>query len=291
MDGVTFFFLLAPLVWSGKRVFLSIHTVLRRDGMEPTVLQKAVSKLDAWFIRRHCAGCLVASPKIASQLLQLTQCSESLITFFHPTYDSRVFAHLSPPDPQLRPFRLLFAGRIEADKGVFDLLEAFRRLVAAGRRGVQLDYCGDGQALALLREAILKAGLAEIVKTHGHLNRPMLLKLMELAQVVVVPTRSSFPEGLNQVVIEGILSKRPVVASAVCPAIDLVAPAVVEVEPDRVESYTAALCQLIDDRELFHEKVEAATRLGAEFFDVQNGWTAKAIALIAIDQSDIATGH
>ena len=279
MDGVTFFFLLAPLAWSGRRVFLSIHTVLRREGVPQSRLQRVIAGFDAWFIKRYCAGCLVASPKIAAQLVALTGCRENLISFFRPTYDRRVFERFLPPDPDLRPLQLLYAGRIEIDKGVLDLLESFHALKEAGKN-VELDYCGDGGALPSLREAIVKAGLSEAVRIRGHLNRSYLLDLLAKAQVVVVPTRRSFPEGLNQVVIEAVLAKRPVVTSSVCPAIDLVAPAVVEARPDKVESYTAALHQLFDDRKLFEQKVQAASRLGAEFFDTENGWTAKAIGMI-----------
>jgi glycogen(starch) synthase len=279
MDGVTFFFLLAPLAWSGRRIFLSIHTVLRREGVPQSRLQQMIAGLDAWFIGRYCAGCLVASPRIAAQLAALG-CRQSLISFFYPTYDRKAFERFIPPDPGARPFRILYAGRIEVEKGVFDLLQSYRQLVAAGKN-VQLDYCGDGQALPALREAVLKAGVSKSVRTLGHLNQSELLDQVAMAQVVVVPTRSSFPEGLNQVVIEAVLAKRPVVTSSVCPAIDLVAPAVLEVEPDKVESYTDALHRLIDDPQLFDQKVQAASRLGAEFFDAENGWTAKALTLIA----------
>jgi glycogen synthase len=287
MDGVTFFFLLAPLAWSGRRVFLSIHTVLRRDRAQLNSVQRMVAGLDGWFIRRHCAGCLVASPKIAVQLIAQTGCRDDMISLFYPTYERSAFERFSPPDPASRPFRIFYAGRIEVEKGVFDLLQSFRALTAAGK-DVELDYCGDGQALPSLRDAIDQADLSACVRTHGHLNRPEMLDLLAKAQVVVVPTRSSFPEGLNQVVIEAALAQRPVVTSAICPAIELVAPAVVEAEVDTVDSYTAVLTRLIDDRELFDDKAQAASRLGAEFFDRQNGWTAKALALFTRTPQSVA---
>jgi glycogen(starch) synthase len=279
MDGVTFFFLLAPLAWSGRRVFLSIHTVLRRKGVPQSRVQRMIAVFDAWFIRRYCVGCLVASPRIAAQLLTQTGCRENLISLFYPTYDREVFERFVQPDAALRPFRILYVGRIEVEKGVFDLLQSYHQLLAAGKN-VQLDYCGEGQALPSLSEAILKAGISN-VRTLGHLNQSELLDQVAMAQVVVVPTRSSFPEGLNQVIIEAVLAKRPVVTSSVCPAIDLVASAVLEAEPDKVDSYTDALQRLIDDPQLFDQKAQAAARLGGEFFDAEKGWTAKAFTLIA----------
>jgi glycogen synthase len=279
MDGVTYFFLLAPIAWSGRRVFLSVHTVPWQKVADLNSVQRVISRLDGWFIRRHCAGCLVASPVIARQITRLTKNRSSPIMFY-PTYDRGSFDEFAPSNSEQRPFRIFYAGRIEVDKGVFDLLQSFRELHVAGRN-VHLDYCGDGEALLSLRERIVGAGLSDHVKTHGHLNRSAYLQLLNDAQIVVVPTRSSFPEGLNQVVIEAVLARRPVVTSAVCPALELVSPAAVEAEVDDVESYTRAIEKLIDDPKLYSVKALAADGLRESFFDPSQGWAAKANSLLA----------
>ena len=283
MDGVTFFFLLAPIVWSGRRVFLSIHTVPWQKRADLNILQKIVLRFDSWFIRFHCAGCLVASPAIGRRVGQLTKNGCSTVLFL-PTYDRQSFDRFAEPDPEQRPFRIFYAGRIEVEKGVLDLLLSFRELILAGRN-VHLDYCGDGSALSSLREAIVAAGLSDYVNTHGHLNRPAFLEVLDNAQVVVVPTRSNFPEGLNQVVVEAVLARRPIVTSAICPALELVSPAVVEATADDVEGYTTAIGQLMDDHRLYFEKVTATEGLREEFFNPAQGWAAKAYALIASDGS------
>jgi len=279
MDGVTALFLLTPLAWLGKRVFLSVHTVLWRDSSKLRLSQRMTLQLDGVFIRRYCAGCLVASPAIDAQIRRLAPEADGSIAFFNPTYDRKDFARFAPPDPGLRPFRLFYAGRIEVEKGVFDLLQSFRALVLAGRE-VHLDYCGDGAALSSLREAVVSAGLSEHVDIHGHLSRPGFLDLLDYAHVVVVPTRSSFPEGLNQVVIEAVLARRPVVTSKICPAVELVAPAVVEAEADDVESYSKAIECLIDHHDLYLAKASATAALREQFFDPETGWAAKAYELI-----------
>jgi glycogen synthase len=284
MDGVTSFYMLAPLAWTGKRIFLSIHTVIWREGSKFGLLRRLLLRLDGWFIRRHCAGCLVASPAIASQISRLTKGRGRSIVLFNPTYGREDFARFVPPNPKLRPFRLFYAGRIEIEKGVFDLLHSVRRLVLSGR-SVHLDYCGDGAALSSLRAEVINAGLSSHVEIHGHLNRPVLLDLLDMAQVVVVPTRSGFPEGLNQVVIEAVLARRPVITSKVCPAMELVSAAVVEAEADNVGSYSAAIERLIDDPKLFAEKAAATEGLREEFFDPAQGWAAKAYTLILADAS------
>jgi glycogen synthase len=278
MDGVTFFFLLAPLVWSGRRVFLSIHTVLWRPGTRPKLLQRIVRSMDSWFLRTQCAGCLVASPAIGEQVIKLAG-SRVKVALFYPLYDKADFARFGSPDQNSRPFRIFYAGRIEIDKGIFDLLEVLHDLIREGRN-VHLDVCGDGSALEQLRADVMRCGMQSSVTTHGHLNRPEMLTLLESAQVVVVPTRSSFPEGLNQVVIEATLAHRPVVTSAVCPALDLVKPAAIEAIADNPGSYRASIERLMDEPEFFVERARAGAALRQNFFDPDKAWTAVAVRLM-----------
>jgi glycosyltransferase involved in cell wall biosynthesis len=279
MDGVTNFFMLAPIAWTGRRIFLSIHTAVWRQGQPTGRWRSLLWKLDRRFLRYHCAGCLVASPTIAEQVIRLANSKELPIVVFYPLYERNDFQRFGSPNPETRPFRILFAGRIEANKGVFDLLDNVRALANAGR-DIYLDFCGDGSALPKLREAIARMDLTDRIRAHGHLDRPLLLDQLERAHIVVVPTRSSFPEGLNQVVIEAVLARRPVVTSEICPALSLISAAAVEAIPDNVESYRNAIERLIDDPAFFAEKVAAGAALREDFFDPRRAWTAKANELI-----------
>jgi glycosyltransferase involved in cell wall biosynthesis len=278
MDGVTFFFLLAPLAWSGRRIFLSIHTVLWREGVRPKLFQRIVSSMDGWFLRTRCAACLVASPAIGQQVSKLAG-SLLRVAMFYPLYEAKDFAHFLAPDQSTRPFRIFYAGRIEVEKGVFDLLKVLRDLIREGR-DVHLDVCGDGGALPQLCVDVVRYGVENSVTIHGHVNRPEMLKLLDSAAVVVVPTRSTFPEGLNQVVIEAVLARRPVVTSAICPALELVAPAAVEANADCPESYRTAIGRLMDEPHFFYERVKAGGDLREAFFDPDKAWTATALRLM-----------
>jgi glycogen synthase len=278
MDGVTFFFLLAPLSWAGRRIFLSIHTVLLSEGFHPNAFQRIVRTMDGWFLRTRCAGCLVASTAIGSQLSMLGG-PDLKVAMFYPLYEERDFANFFEPNHIARPFRIFFAGRIELEKGVFDLLNVVRGLCEDGR-DVHLDICGEGGTLPQLRVDVVRLRLENSITIHGHLNRPEMLKLLESAHVVVVPTRSNFPEGLNQVVIEAVLARRPVVTSTVCPALQLVAPAAVEATADSPESYQTSIERLMDEPSFFLERVKAGASLRRTFFDPGNAWTAIAARLM-----------
>jgi glycogen(starch) synthase len=278
MDGVTFFFLLAPLAWCGRRVFLSIHTVLWREETRVKFLHRVIRSLNGWFFRKKCAGCLVASPAIAQQVRKLAGPSLRVATFC-PLYEKADFEKFSLPDHGARPFRIFFAGRVEVNKGVLDLVMVMRDLVRDGR-DVHLDVCGDGGAMHQLRAAIDEFGLRDSIAIHGHINRPKMLELLQSAQIAVIPTRSDFPEGLNQVVIEAVLARRPVVTSAICPALSLIAPAAVEAIADSYESYRASIERLMDDPQFFFERVKSTGSLRETFFDPNQAWTAKAFHLM-----------
>ena len=75
---------------------------------------------------------------------------------------------------------LLFAGRVTEDKGVEDLLAVARR--EAFRR-IRLDFAGVGDLLA----AIQAEGLPN-VRLLGHLSRADLVRQMEKAWCLVIPT-------------------------------------------------------------------------------------------------------
>ena len=91
---------------------------------------------------------------------------------------------------------------------------------------------------------------------------------------MIVPTTTDFVEGLNKVILEGVLAGRPVIASAVCPALDVVRDAVVEVAPDDAAGYRDAILQLRGDPELYARKRRACVDYKEQFYDPANSWAA-----------------
>jgi glycosyltransferase involved in cell wall biosynthesis len=98
--------------------------------------------------------------------------------------------------------------------------------------------------------------------------------MYDRSHVVIVPTRSEFGEGFNQVTSEGILTGRPVITSSVCPAVEYVREAVVEVPPDDVRAYADAIVQLATDRDFYREKQGACAAAQEQFYDDQRSWGA-----------------
>lgn len=109
-----------------------------------------------------------------------------------------------------RPNLILFLGRLEAAKGIFDLLEAVAAL-RASVPDVRLVCAGDGKRIAVARHAE-RLGIAEAVKFTGWVGPSGKRALLETAAIYALP---SYREGLPISLCEAMAAGVPVVASAI----------------------------------------------------------------------------
>ncbi|HWP70280.1 MAG TPA: glycosyltransferase, partial [Gemmatimonadaceae bacterium] len=118
-----------------------------------------------------------------------------------------VATHLFTPGGTRHARRLLFVGRLNAQKGIALLLDA----LAAMREPAELDVIGDGTDREALREQAARLGIGSRVHWHGALPQPRLLDFYRAATALVVPSRE---EGFGLVAVEAQLCETPVVAFA-----------------------------------------------------------------------------
>lgn len=111
--------------------------------------------------------------------------------------------------PDAPPLRLLAAGRLSPEKG-FDVLLAALDLAVADGLDATLELVGSGPEHDRLTQ--LAAPLGQRVRLLPAEPRAQLWRRMELAHVVVVPSRR---EGLGLVALEALARRRPVIASRV----------------------------------------------------------------------------
>lgn len=268
-------FALGLLPWFGVKVVPTLHCVLWPKHRPPqSWIDRMVWLLNRRFFRRRVGTVLSLSNDVTEQVQSMLAGKGLRIIPFLPSYRPETFGEGFGPPAAAPPFRVLFAGRIEKNKGVFDLLEIASRFAGRGITDVEFDLCGDGSQLEPLRQAALAAGLAERFRLHGHTARPMMMQLYERCHVVIVPTTSDFVEGFNKVVAEGVLAGRPVITSSVCPALEYVRDAVVEVPPDNASAYGEAILQLKQNPVLYETKRLAAKQVREQFYDVNRGWKA-----------------
>ena len=106
---------------------------------------------------------------------------------------------LSKAKPSLGrpPRRILFLSRLEKEKGVYELLEAFRTI--SGNHGhVDLVVAGDGLERPLMEKWVLEHGLSHRVRFPGYLRRLDKGRELEAADIFILPTyyREGCPNAL-----------------------------------------------------------------------------------------------
>lgn len=150
----------------------------------------------------------------------------------------------SPPAPD-RPFAFLFVGRFRRQKNLFFLLEQMACLRSRQAVPFVLHMVGDGPQGEALREAADKAGLGDVLRWHGWLERDALISLYQSSHCLLNP---SLYEGMPNAVLEAMACGLPVIASA-APGNDAV------VRPGE----TGFLCPLSDPG-AFQEALERVLR-------------------------------
>lgn len=266
--------------WFMARSFLPATTfvVALHGAIWPRVpmrpLQRIVTRLNRRFYRREAEHFLVASHLISRQIDEFCASPKGSRVFL-PTYAEQRFAAATPLDDiEQHPFRVFFAGRVETNKGVYDLVEVASRLEANMPGAIRFEVCGDGSELESLRRTVAERKLEHVIDVHGFCAAPQMLEILDRCHVTIVPTRTDFEEGFNMVCAESVLSGRPVVTSEVCPALEYLPNSTIEVAPDQVGEYESALRSLIDDRGRLRQLAAGCTADRRQFLDESNSYQA-----------------
>lgn len=161
------------------------------------------------------------------------------------------------PQDSARRAGILFVGRLNAQKGVADLLEAFARL---SDRSVTMSIVGDGPAEVALKQQADRLQVSARISWLGKLKQSDLIPLYQQSAVVAIPSRE---EGLGLVAVEAQLSGTPVVAYASGGLPDVVLPSAggTLVQPGDIDALAAALESFASDTETARERGRAAGAL------------------------------
>jgi glycogen(starch) synthase len=257
-------FFFAPLRALGVRVVVTLHCALWPAGYPPDgASARMVNWAKGWFFRNVPDAILVISPECERQVWSVARSLRSPIVQYRPRYR----ACLADPPSAVpgRPFRVLFAGRIERNKGVFDVVELAARLDKRRPGDFYWTICGTGPAEAALSDAIRESGVCHCVVTRGQLQAQQLVSEYASCDAVLVPTTSRFAEGLNKVAVEAVLAGRPVIISETTHARDVLGEAAVSVAPGDLEGFQRALEHLADDGTFYKARCRAVARAAKAF--------------------------
>jgi glycogen synthase len=266
-SGTTHYFAMSLFRLFGIKVIPILHNALWPSGFRPSSwIARAVLFADSLFFRWGATAILGVSPECLRQVDQVTNGIHGPLYQFTPQFEPSFFIPREPP-PFADRFKLLFAGRTAADKGVFDLLQIMKIVEKELSGRVTVDVCGDGPDLDDLRLQCRKDGLDHIVNILGFTAPEQLRRLLVSSHASIVPTRSGFAEGMAMTVIEPILLGRPVITNAVVPALELLRPACIEAKTDNIGSYANAIINLATSPELYAQLRSACASLRPQFFD------------------------
>jgi colanic acid/amylovoran biosynthesis glycosyltransferase len=168
---------------------------------------------------------------------------------------------------QEKPTRLLFVGRLVAQKGQAVLLEAVELLTERGR-DVELVLAGDGPMRATLEQLAERMGTAARISFLGAVGQEEIPALYEDASIFCLP---SFAEGLPTVLMEALAMELPVISTRINGAPELVRDGETGllVTPGRADEMAAAIARLIDDPSLAAQLARRGKDVVIREFDVE----------------------
>ena len=108
---------------------------------------------------------------------------------------------------------ILFIGRIEKDKGIFELIEAFKRLIDLGYSKIQLNIIGSGKDTQKIISLINDYDLNGLVTLHGNVSDSSKLKAFYMnSDFFILPT---YHEGFPRVLYEAMIFRVTIITTFV----------------------------------------------------------------------------
>ncbi len=214
--GGDFFWPLLPRLRAAcGRVVLSVHNTFWPMGTAPASKARIGNAVLGRLFRRNVSAAITVSEECKRQFLSLAEKPVELVRPQIKPETMEMGPAAAPQDPLI-----LFVGRVEADKGVFDLLEAFEQAFSSERR-MRLAFAGSGGALDELERRAASSPAAGRVAVLGRLNGEEVNAMLRASSILVCPTQPTFPEGFAVVCAEAMAHGVPCIVSSAVPAADL----------------------------------------------------------------------
>ncbi len=269
-SGTTYFFIASLFSLFGIKVVPILHNTLWPTGFYPTKrIHRWILQLDKYLFWRKTPTALISvSPECERQVRHLVP------HFPYPTYQVRAqflaeyFSKIAPINfPENKAFQVMFIGRVELMKGVFDILKMAEYVNKQIPNRVKWKICGGGLDLEALRQQHEAMDLHDSVELVGWVGLEGLKEIYNTSHCCIVPTRSIFKEALAMTAVEAILAGRPLISNPVVPATELLAPACLLGKTDDYLSHAQQVVELASNKALYEKLKSACTSLGKEFLD------------------------
>jgi len=276
-SGTAPYFVMSLFRLAGMQVIPVMHNTLWPSGAPPVgMIKRFLNLLDRSFFRWGATSLIAVSPECLKQVQQITRGKHCPLYEMKIQFRRHCFQSIPAAPPHDRqPFRIMFAGRIIENKGVFDILHIAKAIQDCAPGRVAWEICGTGPDSDELEKRRHAMNLEALVTIHGWTPPAGLRQVIARSHLSIVPTRSDFPEGMAMTVIEAILAGRPVLTNPVVPALEVLRSACIEARTNDVESYIAAILNLLKDGEYYRELCNSCSALAGQFYDNDLGLRAQ----------------
>jgi glycosyltransferase involved in cell wall biosynthesis len=167
-------------------------------------------------------------------------------------------------------FSLLYIGRVERDKGVFELIEALSILKLNSKYSFKLNIVGNGQHFNEISELISKHGLSENVKLYGVItDKESIKEFYSEADIFILP---SHHEGFPRVLYEAMIFKVPIITTFVGSISYLMKDSYncLKIEANNPESIYEKLSYAMNNSNKLSTITKNATKTVKDYFETNN---------------------
>lgn len=272
-SGITHYFVMGLFRAAGIQVVPILHNTLWPAGYRPTdKISRALDFLNRRFWREQPQSVIGVSPECLRQVEALAPQRDYAMHEIRAQFDRGYFERIgAPPKHGDGPFRVMFIGRVNRIKGVLDIPAMARRIEDRSPGLVGWEICGSGPDLDELRAEIARLGVDHVVTARGWTSLEEVTQVYNRSHAAIVPTRSSFEEGLAMTAAEAILAGRPLITNPVVPALEVLRPAAIAGRTDDPDSHADAVEKLARDRVLYERLRHACPAVAGPFYDRRNG--------------------
>jgi len=249
-----------------------VHTIHGRvDEISLPWTRRFILKINHW-IHRRASAVLCHGPYLRQQLLDIGVNPERLFRFdvSYRTILNGAEAEIDIPYRSMLQQKkcILYVGRIEASKGVFDLLEACIKLLIADP-SLALLYVGDGSSQGELKKRVELLKLKEHVWFTGHIPHSKLAPIVRHCRFIVMPTRSISGEGRGKAAIEAFVLGKPIIVPNYGAFKYLVEDEVngLYYRSDDVQDLSSKIYSLLYDEILYKCLIKGAIKAGKRLID------------------------
>jgi glycosyltransferase involved in cell wall biosynthesis len=246
---------LTPIIKTSIPIIATIHTPMLTDTRtrfnEARDIHSRIEKFMGRYVSYYIEKALIERAEIITTVansvvneLREYGINTNNIKVLGNGVDEKLF---SPSKKKNKDKYILYTGRLDYRKGLFDLIESSKYILKTNK-DISFVIIGKGALKNKLQKKVEKIGIQKNFKFLGFVNQEKLIELYQNATLYVLP---SHYEGLPTVLLEAMSCGLPVVATSVSGNLDVIKSGKngILVPPKSPLKLANAVLKLLDDEE------------------------------------------